>query len=132
MKYIFRLLKLSAICVFLIGAPARSSVSETPQAIIQNLTGTLLRAMEQAKSLGYQGRYKMLAPVLTKSFDFSFMIQYAVGNSWKNLSAEQQVALTNAFSRFTIATYARRFNGYSGESFRHLGCASDTAPNAVG
>ena len=46
------------------------------------------------------------------------MIEYAVGRSWKSFNEDQQKKLVKAFSRFTIATYADRFNGYSGESFR--------------
>src|SRR3546814_13840422 len=49
------------------------------------------------------------------------MAQYAAGRHWKELSEAQQEGLTDAFARLTIATYADRFNGYSGERFEILG-----------
>jgi phospholipid transport system substrate-binding protein len=43
------------------------------------------------------------------------------------MPAEQQAALIEAFSRMTIATYANRFDGYSGERFE-----TDAASEARG
>ena len=78
----------------------------------------LLHVMKHAKSLDYIGRYETLKPVLIKTFDFSFMIKYAVGQPWKTLQTEPKQKLIEAFTDFTIATYADRFNGYSGEKIK--------------
>jgi phospholipid transport system substrate-binding protein len=45
------------------------------------------------------------------------MTRIAVGPQWNAIPPEQQAALIDAFSRMTIATYASRFDGYSGERF---------------
>jgi phospholipid transport system substrate-binding protein len=45
------------------------------------------------------------------------MTRIAVGPKWKPIAPEQQKELVDAFSRMTIATYASRFDGYSGEKF---------------
>jgi phospholipid transport system substrate-binding protein len=45
------------------------------------------------------------------------MTRIAVGPRWTSIPADQQTALVDAFSRMTIATYANRFDGYSGERF---------------
>ena len=84
--------------------------------VIKNFNSTLLHVMKNAKSLEYIGRYKTLKPVLVKAFDFSFMIKYAVGQPWKALTEDPKQKLIEAFTDFTIATYADRFNGYSGEN----------------
>ena len=77
----------------------------------------LLDVMKRAKALGIKGRYDTLAPVIESSFDLPAMTRIAIGPRWTSIPKEQQGALVDAFSRMTIATYASRFDGYSGERF---------------
>jgi phospholipid transport system substrate-binding protein len=77
----------------------------------------LLAAMKQADQLGVRGRYDKLAPVIRATFDLPAMTRIAVGPDWTAIPPEQQTALLDSFARMTIATYANRFDGYSGESF---------------
>jgi phospholipid transport system substrate-binding protein len=77
----------------------------------------LLAAMKQADQLGVRGRYDKLAPVIRATFDLPAMTRIAVGPEWTTIPPEQQAALTDHFSRMTIATYASRFDGWSGQSF---------------
>jgi phospholipid transport system substrate-binding protein len=104
-----------ATAVLFAGAPVRAADTAVP--IIKRLNDTLLGTMQSASSLGYQGRYKKLEPVIRSTFDLAFMTQYAAGRHWRQLTSEQKKTLIDAFSRLTIATYANRFNGYSGEKF---------------
>jgi phospholipid transport system substrate-binding protein len=87
---------------------------------INSLYDALLDTMKQAKQLGLKGRYDKLAPVLAKSYDLASMSRIAVGQSWSTLSAPQQLSIVNAFTRMTTATYASRFDGFSGEQFEIL------------
>lgn len=87
---------------------------------IDSLYGALLDTMKQAKQLGVKGRYDKLAPVLAKTYDLAVMSQIAVGASWSALSAAQQESIVAAFTRMTTATYASRFDGFSGEQFEVL------------
>ncbi len=77
----------------------------------------LLEVMKQADKLGVRGRYDRLDPVIRKTFDLDAMTRIAIGPEWTSIPPDQQKALIDGFSRMTIATYANRFNGYSGESF---------------
>ena len=77
----------------------------------------LLAAMKQADRLGISGRYEKLAPVIRASFDLAAMTRIAVGPEWNSIASAQQSELIENFSRMTIATYANRFDGYSGERF---------------
>ena len=77
----------------------------------------LLAAMKQADQLGVRGRYDKLAPVIRATFDLPAMTRIAVGPEWTAIPPEQQSALLDNFARMTIATYANRFDGYSGQSF---------------
>jgi phospholipid transport system substrate-binding protein len=87
---------------------------------ISSFYDTLLDMMKQAKQLGLKGRYDKLAPVLTKTYDLASMSRIAVGQSWSALSAPQQLSIVNAFTRMTTATYASRFDDFSGEQFEIL------------
>ena len=87
---------------------------------INSLYDALLDTMKQAKQLGLKGRYDKLAAVLAKSYDLASMSRIAVGQSWSTLSAPQQLAIVNAFTRMTTATYATRFDDFSGEQFEIL------------
>jgi phospholipid transport system substrate-binding protein len=73
--------------------------------------------MKQAKELGVKGRYDKLSPVLAKTYDLPLMTRIAVGQNWAALTPEQQKAVVAAFTRMTTATYASRFDGFSGEQF---------------
>jgi phospholipid transport system substrate-binding protein len=77
----------------------------------------LLAVMKRAKALGFNGRYDALAPVVEATFDLPAMTRIAVGPRWTSLPKDVQSALVDAFSRMTVATYASRFDGYSGERF---------------
>jgi hopanoid biosynthesis associated membrane protein HpnM len=77
----------------------------------------LLETMKRAQALGVKGRYEKLAPAVRATFDLPTMTRIAVGPEWKSLKPEQQASLGEQFARMTIATYASRFDGYSGERF---------------
>jgi phospholipid transport system substrate-binding protein len=115
MLKILRILGLSAVlgCVAM---PA--SGGETPRERIAELNATLLDTMKNADSLGYAGRYAKLAPVMGGLYDFALMSRVAVGAFWRDLEAQKRDLLIDALTRFSVATYAMRFDGYSGEAFR--------------
>lgn len=95
--------------------------AETPREVIGEFNAALLATMKEAKTLGYKGRYDKLAPVIRKTFDLAFMTRYSAGSQWRKMTKAQHAELVDAFTRITIATYASRFNGYSGEQFHLLG-----------
>jgi phospholipid transport system substrate-binding protein len=84
---------------------------------IRAFYAALLDVMKRAKALGIRGRYDALAPVVSATFDLPAMTRISVGPRWTSIPPEQQASLIDAFSRMTIATYASRFDGYSGERF---------------
>jgi phospholipid transport system substrate-binding protein len=77
----------------------------------------LLATMKQADRLGIRGRYDKLAPVISSTFDLAAMTRIAVGPEWNSIAPELQSKLIESFTRMTVATYASRFDGYSGERF---------------
>ena len=99
--------------------PTCATAAEVDPAVapIRVFYDALLAAMKQADQLGVRGRYDKLAPVIRATFDLPAMTRIAVGPEWTAIPPEQQSALQDSFARMTIATYANRFDGYSGQSF---------------
>lgn len=95
---------------------------DTPRATIEKLNAALLDVMQNAQALGYEGRYERLAPVLTEVYNFPIMAQISVGrSSWNGFDDAQRQQFVQSFSDMSIATYAARFDGYSGERFEIVG-----------
>jgi len=102
-----------------VAAPAFGAVDEASivTAPIRAFYDALLDVMRRARALGVHGRYDALAPVIRATFDLAAMTRISVGPRWNAIPPEQQAALIDGFTRMTIATYASRFDGYSGERF---------------
>jgi phospholipid transport system substrate-binding protein len=99
------------------GLPSDAAGDDTPAATISAYCDALLTAMKEGKALGFKGRYDKLAPAIRRAFNLPQMTRIAVGPGWTNLPADQQRQLIDAFSDFSIATYANQFDDYSGERF---------------
>lgn len=99
------------------GAPSQSE-EQSPGQVIGPLNGVLLEVMKNADALGYQGRYERLKPVIERTHDLPFLAKFSLGGYWNKLSAEQQSQWIERFADYSIATYAARFDGYSGEAFK--------------
>jgi phospholipid transport system substrate-binding protein len=112
--------RLAVLCaaLALAAAPAGAQPAPTPAAkVVDSLHAELLAVMKNAAALGFQGRYQRLEPALRRSFDLSFMAEKAVGRHWRELSPDDQARMRDVFARFTLSTYANRFDGYTGERF---------------
>jgi len=105
---------LAATAALLAPATAGAQTAATP---IETFHAALIDIMRGAARLGVRGRFDRLSPVMTQVFDLPAMTRIAVGPPWTGFTAAEQAALTDAFSRWSIATYAARFDGFSGESF---------------
>jgi phospholipid transport system substrate-binding protein len=92
-----------------------------PQANVRGFYDTLLNTMKNGRSLGQSGRYARLAPVVDRVFDVPSMTRLAIGSSWASLPPAQQQQLTEAFRHYIAATYADRFDSYSGEQLQVTG-----------
>jgi len=122
------LLVLSALPVAGIAAETGTTVADTkaevtapalgsPDATIQSLDAALLKAMHLGKAAGYAGRYRVVAPVLSKVFNFERIAELTLGADWQKLSPAQQKTFVDVLREYTIATYAGRFDSYDGERF---------------
>ncbi len=101
----------------------------TPVATISSFYDTLLSVMKNGPTLGFSGRRERLAPAIHRAFDLPLMTRLMVGPQWVSLTPIQQQQLVAAFSDFSVATYASRFDDFSGERFQ---VAPDAMPTAEG
>lgn len=121
-----RLFGRTAFAAFVMGAVvAAGSISARaatdPSATINHFYATLLQTMQRGPQLGDTGRYDALAPAVRQDFDLASMAQMAVGPGWANLSPAQRQQVTEAFARYTIATYANHFAKNDGEKLQVTG-----------
>jgi phospholipid transport system substrate-binding protein len=105
-------------CIFATGAAAPAP---SAQDSVRNFYDVLLATMKNGRSLGQNGRYAALAPIVNNVFDVPFMARLAVGPIWDTLSPAQQHEIIVAFGRYVSATYADRFDDYSGEQLQVTG-----------
>jgi phospholipid transport system substrate-binding protein len=97
--------------------PAAQAKDVDAPGTAKELCDALITAMKKGSSLNFAARRDLLAPVIERDYDLAFMTRIVVGSAWRNFSAEDRQKLTEAFSAFSIATYAQRFDSYSGEHF---------------
>ncbi len=123
MKRSVLLLRNLAILVGIVALPlsALSDPEQSPKAVVDEFHEALLGVMKQAIELGYEGRTRKLTPVVTGTFDVAFMAQKSVGRYWKKASEEDRRRFLDVFARYTVANYAGRFTGWSGQRFETLG-----------
>jgi phospholipid transport system substrate-binding protein len=94
----------------------------TPTQTIDALHASLLDVMKNAVALGYAGREQKLRSVIPRFYDVKKMARSALSEAqWKLASEEAQRRYLETFERFTVANYAGRFDGFSGQSFQTLG-----------
>lgn len=111
-------------CFVFLGTPARSEALPATGVIMQ-FYDTLVEVMKQGHALGFDGRYARLKPAIEATFNLPLMSRLSIGPQWSTLTPDEQSRLAEAFDRFTISTYANRFDDYSGERFETL---PDTLP----
>jgi phospholipid transport system substrate-binding protein len=115
---------LAAALLLPIAPPARVALAQagaSPAAAVDRFHATLLEVMRDARRLGIRGREARIRPAMEAAFNLPAMTRIAVGQPWTQMTPAQQQALVSAFSGWSIANYANRFDGYSGESFQTLG-----------
>lgn len=117
MLHRLRTLFVMALLAAAVPAAAVGAATEPPKQVLEDYYATLLKAMQGGSKLGYEGRFRLLAPAVDKAFNIPKMAQASVGGYWDKMTDEQHTALVKAFRTFTIANYAHSFDDYSGEKF---------------
>ena len=95
--------------------PAFAQASDPAVTQVQGFYDTLVAAMKMGGTP--KARYDKLKPAVEKAFDLKAMTAMAVGPSFDSMSDADKQALVDAFTRMTVANYAKNFDSYGGEKF---------------
>ncbi len=112
-------LRVLILLALVLGHPMAHGAS-TPDATVADLHQALLGIMQSADQLGFSGRLERITPVVESSFDFESITRVAMGRHWQQMSEPQQQRSNQLLRKLTVNSYADRFSGYSGESFKLL------------
>lgn len=104
--------------VVLVGTAIPAMAEDEPAAVVARLNDALLAAMRSAEDgAGFEERYDALQPVLDDAFAFPAMARLAVGPRWNDLAPAERDRVAALFGEMSVATFAARFDGFSGERF---------------
>lgn len=107
---------LALLVLFTVIAPALAHAA-SPEERVAKFQADLLEVMKGAETLGVEGRFKKLKPIVSDAFNLPLMAGLSAGEYWKTSTPDQRKRLVDAFSRMSIATLATLFSSYSGEEF---------------
>ncbi|MDD3371640.1 MAG: ABC transporter substrate-binding protein [Alphaproteobacteria bacterium] len=119
MKFAARLLILTALLGMSWSLPAKA---DTPaQSMVRTFYSKLVATMKEGETLGFSGRHKQLAPAIQTAFNLPLMARMSMGPGWAKANDKERKELIEAFSDYSISTYANRFASYDGEEFTVTG-----------
>ena len=98
------------------GRPALAE--EEAAALVEAFHQGLLGVMQDAGTLGFDGRVRVLEPLVAVTFDHATMTRVACGQAWDGIDEAMRERLIAAFRNYSVASYAANFDDYSGQSFR--------------
>ncbi|WP_298136289.1 ABC transporter substrate-binding protein [Acidiferrobacter sp.] len=101
-------------------APAYAAQTGPAVAVVRQFQDTLIAVMKVGKSLGFEGRYGRLMPVVRRSHNVAYIAELTLGPYWGRLTVAQRQAFVHAFTELTVATYAAQFRRYSGQAFHRI------------
>jgi len=116
---------LTALCVL----PATAETD--PAAPIHRLCDALIESMKQGEQAGIQAREAKLRPVVTSTYDMPAVTRNTLGVAANKLSPEDLQKLSDAYSRFSVATYADQFAKFDGEHFEIGAPHPGAQPNTI-
>ena len=115
-------LALGPLVALLLILPGRTSAAELEAARkpIEALYAVLVDCLKNADALGLEGRRAMIAPAVAAGYDVPFMAEKILGRHWRALGEGDRARWTQTFGGLTVATYAERMTGFTGQVFEVL------------
>src|SRR5215831_17002220 len=112
---------LGALLALLIPTDEAAAMPTNGGDAVQSFYEALLSAMKNGPTLGQTGRFAQLQPIIQRTFDIHAMTQLSVGFYWTGLTDAQRQQVTESFGRYIAATYADRFDNYTGQRLEVTG-----------
>ncbi|HKK15010.1 MAG TPA: ABC transporter substrate-binding protein [Gammaproteobacteria bacterium] len=89
-----------------------------PVQVVERLHQGLIEAMKKGKKLGFDGRYKLLEPIVTGTYDIPYVARLTLGSHWGALDEAQRKRFIGLLGRYTTTNYAAEFDRYDGQQFQ--------------
>jgi phospholipid transport system substrate-binding protein len=112
-------------------AGAHADPADAIRTPISDLYAALEAQMRAGPAQPFRQRFHTLAPVIERVFDLDAILRASVGLRWSSLDAHARSALTEAFRRFTIASYVASFDKSDHEKFDILPELRESAGNQI-
>ncbi len=120
-KSALHLLIVTAMLLYIPVAWTQELDTTDPAKTVNSLHSSLLKGMQGGDKLGFQGRFKLLAPIVERSLDLDFIAKTVLGKKLRTkLNREQQQIYISHFHKLSISTYAGWFKEYDGERFKYI------------
>jgi phospholipid transport system substrate-binding protein len=100
------------------GAVGATDASATAAAKVDEFHQTLIQALQLNE---HEQREALLRPLIIELFDTGRIAAISLGRTWRSLTEEQQAAFIELLATLIVATYADRFDSYSGQRFANDG-----------
>lgn len=102
------------LCLAMAAAPLTASAGPATD-LIRELADKAIQTLAETDD-NLAARERRLRPILADGFDMPQIAKFTLGRYWNRANEAQRQDYVAAFSQFVVATYARRFGGYSGET----------------
>jgi phospholipid transport system substrate-binding protein len=104
---------LVAVGFLAISAPLAADQAQAKQ-LIESFHDGLVQVMQTPD---HAQRETYLEPHIANVFDTSRIAAISLGRAWRSLPDAEQIAFIELLAELIVATYADRFDGYSGQHF---------------
>jgi phospholipid transport system substrate-binding protein len=118
-RHLIRAFLLLSLLVARPGAALAADVQDA-RSPVEQLYAVLLECLKNADALGLEGRRAKIAPAVASGYDVHFMAEKILGRHWSALSEADRARWTETFGSLTVATYAERMTGFTGQVFEVL------------
>ena len=106
-----------AVAAWLPASAGAQEGAEAAGASVDRFHDTLVEVMQAG---GFAARLELLEPAVAEFFDIASIARISVGASWRGLPEAERTAFVALLGRLIVATYADRFDDYSGQRFQRV------------
>lgn len=108
---------LPVVFLSLLSSPGMTEEQDAPAAVVERLNNALIESMKGGRGIGFEGRCRILAPVVKDVFAMEAMTRISSGKHWDHFSPEQRQSLIELYTKWSTSNFADNFDSYAGQRF---------------
>jgi phospholipid transport system substrate-binding protein len=98
-------------------ASALSDNAQNVRAFVDNL-GKKVIAVIDSPSMNDSEKKKILQDMFSQNVDIKWMAKFVLGRGWNNATNEQRRRYMQAYQKYLVNNYTKRFSDYSGSQYK--------------